>query len=641
MLSIAVLAAESAPDAQGNVVCSGEYTTKYNPEKLNAIMTGLSDSFTASENEGRELLAQCMEIGTVMLDYYITGGGFVPFAELYGTVTANTATNKIEITDGALMPLEMQERQHVLNPVLIRGKSITLQFMKDAQQKIKPMFKLSKDGIYVLEIGNAGVFFGCEEKDASGRALSCAMSGQLYKEGDAEAYLTITGSGFVSEDVGGFSSSRLSSVYVGPKNIKEAGESLGDEVPDDLVAIPLRDLKEIEVYTAPSMRTDYAYQLQAKAQTDTSMIDDIKVKSNKEIQVVNFIDNYKPDDGSIGLVKIMGIDNVMLNIDSGRMSEGMPFMATLASEGPEAPFHRISVFRARSKLAESSHEIYVFPESAEAAYDLIINSGSATPPDSLLLKPSTHEMKIFSAYSALEVALLPSYNTVTITPSLERGMMQGSVKVTNPNNNAWIMYENEELTWTPGKTISQLGFNFNVNLNPALGEAEMLSCATDGTCWLGSTMVIAPGGLTQEKLSAAMAPARERRQAEEGQKAAAGCDSIEDCPTGRYCDLSMDEPECKRIGRISCSEEELCVAGLYCDAGRCRDIRGVSCENDEECPENYACDAELKLCTMPSGQMSFGVELGKTQPQQVSGEEFGEEKGIFRKAWNWIKGLFA
>ncbi|MBU2637474.1 MAG: hypothetical protein KJ955_00720 [Nanoarchaeota archaeon] len=730
------------PDAQGNIVCSGQYTTKYNPEKLNVIMYSLSDSTLVTEDTE---LAKCMDDGTVRLDYRpaFAEGSFIEFARIYGTATANTATNKIDIAGGSLMPLEFPTDLRVLSPLSIMGDSITLQFVKDAQQKTKPMFRVSSDGAY--EMGN--IFFGCLKTDESGRQLSCAMSGQLYKENDAEGYVTIAGSGFVSESAVD-ETYDMAEAYATehPNNIEELRDKAGLQPEDNFAAIPLADLNEIKVIL-PNPRNTDTLNLQAKARAEASSIDSFRVKSGKEIVINDFIENYKPQvfysGGVDGRVEITGKDDVKIIASPERLKQGKPFLIALAPN-PDANNAKVSVFTAGSKLAETNSEVYVFPESAEESYGLI-NFDYATSSNSILLKPGSKEMEIYSVDSMLDVTLLAGYNTVTITPLLENGLMEGSVKVTNPNNNMWILYADNELTWTPGKTIQQLGFNFNVNLNPAMGDAEMLSCTTDGICQLGNTIVISSSGLNEAKLREGIGIARERRfeegtkavsalscssdrdcdaaqrclrricveeetecldtrdcvrgeicdrgvcvtpeealgaktieeEAQEmelkcercgegagnicdreeceslgscyfkegkatnifsgenvwnechaiisttprqvsgeefeevfGTKTAAGCDSIEDCPEGRYCDLSMDEPECKRLGRMPCSEEEPCVAGLYCDAGRCRDVRGVSCENNEECPENYACDAELKRCTMPAGQTSFGIELG-------------------------------
>ncbi|MEK7826490.1 MAG: hypothetical protein AAB299_01935, partial [Thermodesulfobacteriota bacterium] len=183
-----------------------------------------------------------------------------------------------------------------------------------------------------------------------------------------------------------------------------------------------------------------------------------------------------------------------------------PFMIS-----PDAENARVSVYMSGSKIVESTGSIYVFSESAEEAYNAI-NEDMALETDSILLKPSTNEIKIHSVFSAIDAYLLTDYNTVTIVPQISGDITGSSVKVTNMRNGAWILYENNELTWTPGKTIAGLGFNFNVNLNPAAGEDEMLRCTTDGICWLGDTMVVGltPGGLTQEKLNEGIENARTR-----------------------------------------------------------------------------------------------------------------------------------
>ena len=568
MLSVCVSALQSEPDAQGNVVCSGQYTTKYNPEKLNAIMRGLSDSSIVSEDTE---LAKCLEDGKIRLSYrpLANEGAFIDFAEIYGTVAANSATNKIDITDGWLIPLEAPEgRRHVG----LIGKAITLQFVKDAQQKIKPMFRLSKDGAYLAE----SVFFGCLQKDERGMSTSCAMSGQLYKEGDSERYLTITGQGFVGESV--FAEAYdMVKVYVTehPNNIKELKEKARLMPEDEFVAIPLMDLEEVKV-TKRTVRNTDTLNLQAKAQAETSAVDSIKVKSDKEVTILDFIEGYRPNNELIANVGSVAIssdgEDVKVIASPERLKEGAIFWV-LARDA------KASIFVSQSKLADVFNEISIYPETAERAYELTILS-------SIMLKSGNKEIKIRNFDDNMDIRLLPGYETVTITPMLENGLMQGSVKVTNPANGAWILYANDELTWTQGKSIKDLGFNFNINLNPAAAdESEMLSCTTDGICWLGDTMVVGltPSGLTQEKLEKGIDNARRSapaRTAEEGAKGTGDrCESDADCGNEDYmCYKRPGTADRYGICRYSSAPDRRSQQTLTCQeaGGRCKMSCGIS-----------------------------------------------------------------
>lgn len=648
MLSLFVSAGQTAPDASGNVVCSGQYTTKYNPEKLKAIMIAISDPDLVSEDT-TDLVA-CEGTGMVRMEYRpeFAEGHFVEFAKIYGTVTATTSTKKIEIADGALVPLEFPEDRHVLYPLSIKGNSITLQIIKDTQQKIKPLFRIAGNPSYEME----SIFFGCQKKDANGGELSCSMSGQLYNEGKSEkGYLTIAGYGFVS-------TKNAIEAYVveHAANIQELKEKTEVESESDFVAIPITDLKEIKV-TMPDLRDNSRLDLYAKAQEEASAIDSVRVKSVEEIKITDIIENYKQKVfyGDVGKVNIIGKDDVRAIISTERQNEGNPFQISLDTEDARA-----SVYMSGSKLVESTGSIYVFSESAEEAYNSI-NEDSALEMDSILLKPSTKEIRIHSVDSAIDAYLLSDYETVTIVPQIGADGMESSVRVTNTRNNAWILYENDELTWTPGKTIAGLGFNFNVNLNPALGEDELLRCTTDGICWLGSTMVVNPAGLTQEKLNEGIENVRSSprpRVVEEGAKGIGEgsevtlgekCDTDEDCGATEECDLY--ERVCVLQNRESSAGAKSaggCDTDRDCDSTQ-RCLRRMCVEEETECIITDDC-ARGEICDRGqclTSEEALGAKSAEDiLPRQVSGGEFeeifpAEEKGAFRRALDWIKGLFS
>ena len=604
MLSVYVSAGQTEPDANGNVVCSGTaYRTEYNPENLNAIMRAISDASFVSETTN---LVECMEDGAVRMDYRPAAaeGGFIEFAKARGKITANTALNRIEIAEGNLFPLETPDDNRIAPISIIGGKQIILQFVKDARQKVKPMFKLSTDGAVMME--DERIFFACLKKDANGRALQCAISGQLYKEGDADEYLTITGSGFVSEEVEDSEGQNMLSNYLsGSNNIEELKENSGLYSPEDFVAIPLTDLKEIKV-TITGQRIPKLLSLYAKAQAETSAIDSVRIKSAEEIKVYDLIENYKPKvfDDYMGKIVIAGKDDIRAIINSERQAQGTPFMIS-----PDAENARVSVYMSGSKIVESTGSIYVFSESAEEAYNAI-NEDMALETDSILLKPSTNEIKIHSVFSAIDAYLLTDYNTVTIVPQISGDITGSSVKVTNMRNGAWILYENNELTWTPGKTIAGLGFNFNVNLNPAAGEDEMLRCTTDGICWLGDTMVVGltPGGLTQEKLNEGIENARTRpreRSTEEGAKGVPG--SMGSSRGWRY---EVDRTSfCSSRG--DCPEDAPCINNQKC---------AIACNSNSDC--SGTCSQDRKLCILFEGSVDFNTKgIGETMHDDTLGQK--------------------
>ncbi len=604
MLSVYVSAGQTEPDANGNVVCSGTaYRTEYNPENLNAIMRAISDASFVSETTN---LVECMEDGAVRMDYRPAAaeGGFIEFAKARGKITANTALNRIEIAEGNLFPLETPDDNRIVPISIIGGKQIILQFVKDARQKVKPMFKLSNDGAVMME--DERIFFACLKKDANGRALQCAISGQLYKEGDADEYLTITGSGFVSEEVEDSEGQNMLSNYLsGSNNIEELKENSGLYSPEDFVAIPLTDLKEIKV-TITGQRIPKLLSLYAKAQAETSAIDSVRIKSAEEIKVYDLIENYKPKvfDDYMGKIVIAGKDDIRAIINSERQAQGTPFMIS-----PDAENARVSVYMSGSKIVESTGSIYVFSESAEEAYNAI-NEDMALETDSILLKPSTNEIKIHSVFSAIDAYLLTDYNTVTIVPQISGDITGSSVKVTNMRNGAWILYENNELTWTPGKTIAGLGFNFNVNLNPAAGEDEMLRCTTDGICWLGDTMVVGltPGGLTQEKLNEGIENARTRpreRSTEEGAKGVPG--SMGSSRGWRY---EVDRTSfCSSRG--DCPEDAPCINNQKC---------AIACNSNSDC--SGTCSQDRKLCILFEGSVDFNTKgIGETMHDDTLGQK--------------------
>lgn len=567
----------SEPDANGDVICDGTITqTRYNPEKLNAIMNAISDQALVT---GSTPLVRCLGTGEIRIDYGSTAGGndFVPFAKAEGIITATPSTNKIDIANGMLESLEVPSDRYILSPDAVYGDLITLQFIRDARQKINPMFKLTGNAAYEIE----SIFFGCEKKDENGRAVSCSMSGQLYKGGNAEkGYLTITGSGFVSEAL-------LEAGYM-PTNIEERYLSghydnvwdIRDESEGtyQIVAIPLADLKEIRI-TQPSNGRPETLNMQAKAQAETSSVDGMKIKSNKAIMLNDFIEGYRPQAfyGDMGRVEITAVDDIKATASPARMQDGMPFLIMLNESNT-----KVSVLMAGSRLVESDSEIYVFPESAEDAYNAF-NSDYATAFDSILLKPTAKEMKIISVNSNINAYLPAGYDTLTLKAEMEYyGSMQGSIKVTNSANNMWILYSNNSLTWTPGKSIQQLGFNFNVEIyNPDTEDYEMLSCTKEGACRLGDTMVISPTGIfTQDKLTEGVETIRSTapRRAEEGAKG---------------------------IGEGS--EETL----------------GQKCDTDEDCGATEYCNlvGRERVCVL--------------QEQREQGA-----KGVFSRAWDWVKGLF-
>lgn len=555
----------SGPDAEGNLICRGSsMQTKYNPAKIKEVFG--NDIYVASCEESgsiypanREYLSEC--------DY----GEYTDGGRMYGEITVDSARRTIKIEKGGFTSedgcdLFGEYFHRKPTEFSITADTITISFAN----KTKPRISVSGDG--AIKWGD--VFFGCQKKDANGRAASCSLTAEMnYLESEGGTYekagnkmlslnyVNVNGLGFISE---------LDALQTYINRQPDTIDKLKEEVGREFVAMPLSNLKSIKLFKPLSESRNYPYTISIDTASDgSSAFNYLKIKSitGNDVNIndanIDAIGNMRGMQPLTEEIKItpwhpVRADILVVTADAARVSgEKQDAFSVEAGCGAAAGLSRakVNVFIGNNKLLEATQcnrALIVPPAPAGTGIAIAGDDFSI-----VRLSPSLKEIKVIrdiQDYGDLSIWMLQGYENFVLENPPGTGSICDAIPnayiVTNPRNNNRLELSDELINIVPeGKLIPDLGFSFTAELcNGTI--METLACKKTGECALDGSPVF---GVTAAPMREVRGAERTGRRFEEGAKGIGEgredtlgqkCDTDEDCGAREYCNLAGRERVC-------------------------------------------------------------------------------------------------
>ncbi|HII15051.1 MAG TPA: hypothetical protein HA362_01950 [Nanoarchaeota archaeon] len=679
----------SSPDANGNIVCGGGSDmerTEYNPRELE-VVSPLHITKTRCEQQGNVYLFSGLYLSS---DIYLSAqeslhtdipyniektaacpnGEFISGGVVSGDITADSARHMLRIENGQFVSRDgcntFGEYYHNQpSDFVMGGDTIAVNFADEDA----PRATVSGHA-YILW---GDVFFGCPEKDSNGRAATCSLSAEMrYLNSEADGvnqagnemlslnYVNVNGNGFISERLG----LETFNSRVPPETI----DKLKEKVPG-LVVIPLGNMKNIVLTKSFEQGSAYPYIITAKTAADgSSTFNYLKIKSSST-KPVN-IDAIGSGRERRALTEEIGISasdtgetaTIDITADAARVSEKkQTAFGVDAGCGSAAGSSRaaINVFIGDKKLVKATvcNQIAIIPPLPAGA-SAAISPAYDNHAGQISLNKETREITLRrdgNDYGDLELGMLPGYDKYVQSSAYHSDndaeiICVGTpsvISVSNRLGNARLELSDDTVAIKPeGKLFAHLGFGFTAGLcNTETTRIETFECNAAGECTLDGTRVT--GIMEGQQIGSALQSRRQanpqRRAAGEGQKAAGeilgyeygSCSSNNDCQRGLTC--------FNRLCRATCSERNGFSADEGCFISVALNSKCVTQSSGQrlcevECNTNSDCSAMDSPSVCTNGECLPASELPPfSEDAKAAGEE---QKGIFTRAWDGIKGVF-